>query len=62
KLWSLYLNDAEKRDKERVEHWKGSTDGILIFTGLFAATVASFVIYTLPMLVPDTGNQTVLLL
>ncbi|KZV74663.1 hypothetical protein PENSPDRAFT_601255, partial [Peniophora sp. CONT] len=62
KLWSLYISDAEKHDKARLERWKGDTDGILIFTGLFAATVATFVASSIPSLSPDTGEQTVALL
>ncbi|KZV68822.1 hypothetical protein PENSPDRAFT_753875 [Peniophora sp. CONT] len=61
-IWSLYLESAEKRGKSRLEQWKGDTDGILIFTGLFAATVATFVVSTLPSLSPDSGSQTVNLL
>lgn len=31
KFWSMYLSDAEKYDKFRIESWKGDTEGILIF-------------------------------
>ncbi|KZV62771.1 hypothetical protein PENSPDRAFT_238220, partial [Peniophora sp. CONT] len=62
KFWNLFITDAEKRDKMRLERWKGDADGILIFTGLFAATVATFVVSTIPDLSPDTGEQTVVLL
>jgi hypothetical protein len=31
KLFSLYLKEAEKVDRQMVEDWKGTTDGILIF-------------------------------
>ncbi|KZV70894.1 hypothetical protein PENSPDRAFT_752164 [Peniophora sp. CONT] len=61
-FWSLYLSDAEKHDRLRAERWKGDMDGILIFTGLFAATVAAFVVYSLPTLSPDPDDQTLLLL
>ena len=30
-IWSMYLNEAEKQDKEVAESWKGDTDGILVF-------------------------------
>ncbi|VDB85461.1 unnamed protein product [Peniophora sp. CBMAI 1063] len=62
KFWSLYIEDAEKYDKVRLERWKGDTDGILIFTGLFAATVATFVVSTIPSLCPDSGDQSAVLL
>ena len=34
KFWSLYLADAEKYDKVRIESWQGDTDCILIFVRL----------------------------
>jgi hypothetical protein len=30
-MFSLYLKEAEKVDRQMVEDWKGTTDGILIF-------------------------------
>ncbi|KZV72680.1 hypothetical protein PENSPDRAFT_604161, partial [Peniophora sp. CONT] len=62
KFWNLYIADAEKHDKIRLERWKGDTDGTLIFTGLFAAAVATFLVSTMPSLSPDTSDETVLLL
>ncbi|KZV65610.1 hypothetical protein PENSPDRAFT_689689 [Peniophora sp. CONT] len=62
KFWSLYLSDAEKYDKLRMESWKGDTDGILIFTGLFAATVATFVVASYDLLSPNSNDETVILL
>ncbi|VDC02264.1 unnamed protein product [Peniophora sp. CBMAI 1063] len=80
RFWSLYLKQADMKDRERSERWKGDTEGILIFvrdmsvisgsvqamtrrqTGLFASTVASFVIASYPALSPDSGEETVALL
>jgi hypothetical protein len=31
KLWSIYLAEAEKEDKELTEAWKGEADSILVF-------------------------------
>ncbi|KAI0032007.1 hypothetical protein K488DRAFT_50855, partial [Vararia minispora EC-137] len=39
-----------------VESWQGDTDGILIFTGLFAATVATFLTQTYQVLSPSSSN------
>ena len=33
KLWSIYLAEAEKEDKELTEAWKGEADSILVFVG-----------------------------
>jgi hypothetical protein len=30
-VWSMYLTEAEKQDKDVIERWKGDTDGILVF-------------------------------
>ncbi|KAF8993217.1 hypothetical protein BDQ17DRAFT_1253084 [Cyathus striatus] len=43
KIWELYLNGAERVAKERAERWKTWLDSILIFAGLFAGVVGSFV-------------------
>ncbi|KZV60482.1 hypothetical protein PENSPDRAFT_644258, partial [Peniophora sp. CONT] len=61
-LWNAYLDAVEGEDKASVESWNGSTTGILTFTGLFAATVAAFVIESYKMLQPDSGAQSVALL
>ncbi|KAI0292621.1 hypothetical protein B0F90DRAFT_243236 [Multifurca ochricompacta] len=62
KVWSVYLSEADKQDKALAENWKGDTEGILIFTGLFAATVAAFIIESYKKLSSDSGEATVLLL
>ncbi|KAI0027338.1 hypothetical protein K488DRAFT_61891, partial [Vararia minispora EC-137] len=62
KFWAQYLADADKHDIHLAESCKGDTDGILIFTGLFATTVATFAVQSLALLSPDTGEATVTLL
>ncbi|KAI9433333.1 hypothetical protein H4582DRAFT_1988573 [Lactarius indigo] len=62
KVWSVYLNEAEKQDKALAENWKGDAEGILIFTGLFAATVAAFTIESHKQLSSDPSAATVQLL
>ncbi|KAI9453857.1 hypothetical protein BJY52DRAFT_795223 [Lactarius psammicola] len=61
-LFSLYLSYAEKHDKQQTENWKAGADGILVFTGLFAAALATFVIDSYKSLLPNTGSNTVALL
>ncbi|KAI9467375.1 hypothetical protein BJY52DRAFT_66137 [Lactarius psammicola] len=58
RLWMMYLTKAEKVDKEITEGWKGEADGILVFTGLFSATVAAFTIESYKQLSPDPGVTT----
>jgi uncharacterized protein DUF6535 len=35
KLWSMYLAEAEKEDKELTDAWKGEADSILVFVRFF---------------------------
>ncbi|KAI0310699.1 hypothetical protein OF83DRAFT_1040930, partial [Amylostereum chailletii] len=62
RFWAMYLADTEKHDLAMTESMKGDTDGMLIFTGLFAATVAAFIIEFYKKLNPDAGDDTVALL
>ncbi|KAF8492557.1 hypothetical protein F5888DRAFT_1575113, partial [Russula emetica] len=41
--FSMYISRAQKFDEENAENWKGGAEGILVFTGLFASTVATFI-------------------
>ncbi|KAF8984276.1 hypothetical protein BDQ17DRAFT_1548847 [Cyathus striatus] len=43
KIWGLYLTDAEEEARENAEVWKNGLDSLLIFAGLFAGIVSSFV-------------------
>ncbi|KAI0064224.1 hypothetical protein BV25DRAFT_295778 [Artomyces pyxidatus] len=62
KLWTMYITQAGEYDKELAESWKGDMDGIIVFTGLFSATVAAFIIESYKQLSPDSGDGTVQLL
>ncbi|KAN0130558.1 hypothetical protein V8E53_011644, partial [Lactarius tabidus] len=42
-IFSIYITQAQKLDEENVENWAGVADRILIFTGLFSSTVATFI-------------------
>ncbi|KAI0058232.1 hypothetical protein BV25DRAFT_1994376, partial [Artomyces pyxidatus] len=61
-IWAMYLTRVEKTDRDLAEDWKGNTDGILIITGLFSATVAAFVIDSYKNLQPDPNSATIALL
>ncbi|KAN0140469.1 hypothetical protein V8E53_001678 [Lactarius tabidus] len=43
KIFSMYMDMATEEDKKMVENWKADADGILIFTGLFSAAVATLI-------------------
>nr|GAT48833.1 predicted protein [Mycena chlorophos] len=62
KLWSVYVNEAEKYDKSLVESWSSDMEGILIFAGLFSASLTAFLVESYTNLSPDPANATVILL
>ncbi|KAJ7456182.1 hypothetical protein FB451DRAFT_1008798, partial [Mycena latifolia] len=62
KLWAVYISEAEKYDKALVESWKSDMEGMLIFAGLFSASLTAFIIESYKTLVPDPSESTVQLL
>ncbi|KAI9443503.1 hypothetical protein H4582DRAFT_1873334 [Lactarius indigo] len=62
KLWSLYLTEAKREDGEIAKNWIKDTGGVLIFSGLFSAIVAAFIIESYKRLSPQSGDQMVALL
>ncbi|KAJ7119743.1 hypothetical protein C8R44DRAFT_572497, partial [Mycena epipterygia] len=62
KLWAVYISEAEKYDKALVESWKSDMEGMLIFAGLFSASLTAFIIESYKTLLPDSGDSTVQLL
>ncbi|KAI0026592.1 hypothetical protein K488DRAFT_29454, partial [Vararia minispora EC-137] len=55
--WSHYLSLCEKADDQLVDDLKSISDGILVFTGLFAAVVAQLLSATYSLLQPDSTDQ-----
>ncbi|KAJ6501193.1 hypothetical protein C8R47DRAFT_970567, partial [Mycena vitilis] len=62
KLWAVYVAEAEKYDRGLVESWKSDMEGMLIFAGLFSASLTAFLIESYKTLNPDSGDTTALLL
>ncbi|KAJ7164285.1 hypothetical protein C8R46DRAFT_998056, partial [Mycena filopes] len=62
KLWGVYVSEAEKYDRALVESWRSDMDGMLIFTGLFSASLTAFIVESYKTLLPDSGDSTVVLL
>ncbi|KAJ7153306.1 hypothetical protein C8R46DRAFT_912628, partial [Mycena filopes] len=62
KIWSVYIGEAEKYDKALVESWKSDMEGMLIFAGLFSASLTAFLIESYKTLNPDQGDTTIRLL
>ncbi|KAJ7184581.1 hypothetical protein C8R46DRAFT_1064509 [Mycena filopes] len=62
KIWGVYIFEAEKYDKTLVESWRGKMEGMLIFAGLYSATLTAFIIESYKTLTPDSGDKTAALL
>lgn len=56
-LFTMYMERAGKEDKEMAERWKSDADSILVFSGLFSATVATAISLTFPDLKPDPQDK-----
>ncbi|KAH9956126.1 hypothetical protein BJV74DRAFT_790527, partial [Russula compacta] len=52
----MYSKIAEEEDNKVVERWQKDADGLLIFTGLFSAVIAAFLILSIPDLIPDSQD------
>ncbi|KAF7341588.1 hypothetical protein MSAN_02055900 [Mycena sanguinolenta] len=59
KIWSIYVGEAERYDAALVESWKADMEGMLIFSGLFSASLTAFLIESYKVLQPDSGDLTV---
>ncbi|KAJ6480550.1 hypothetical protein C8R47DRAFT_1136145 [Mycena vitilis] len=62
KLWAVYVGEAEKYDKGLVESWKSDMEGMLIFAGLFSASLTAFLIESYRTLTVDSADTTIFLL
>ncbi|KAJ7100449.1 hypothetical protein C8R44DRAFT_352562 [Mycena epipterygia] len=59
KLWAVYISEAENYDKALVDSWKSDMEGLLIFAGLFSASLTAFLIESYKTLSPDQGTITI---
>ncbi|KAJ7052904.1 hypothetical protein C8F01DRAFT_1032735, partial [Mycena amicta] len=53
-LWSIYVTGAEKYDAALVESWLSDMKGMLIFSGLFSASVTAFIVESYRNLQPTS--------
>ncbi|KAN0140888.1 hypothetical protein V8E53_001332 [Lactarius tabidus] len=58
KLWSIYLAEADEKDEETTELWRGEAESILVFTGLFSSVIATFLNMSYNNLFPDETATT----
>ncbi|KAF8079048.1 hypothetical protein FPV67DRAFT_1467319 [Lyophyllum atratum] len=58
RIWSPYISGAEKHNRNLARSWKGDMDAILIFAGLFSASVTAFIIESYKTLSPSSEGTT----
>ncbi|KAJ7866661.1 hypothetical protein B0H13DRAFT_2561111 [Mycena leptocephala] len=56
KIWAIYVAEAEKYDKGLVESWKSDMEGMLIFAGLFSASLTAFLVESYKTLNLDSSD------
>ncbi|KAI0279020.1 hypothetical protein BGY98DRAFT_907290, partial [Russula aff. rugulosa BPL654] len=61
-MWNIYEEEAKEYNKEDTEAQKRDADAVLVFTGLFSAVVAVFIVESYKKLSPDPGIATTILL
>ncbi|KAH9057386.1 hypothetical protein EDB87DRAFT_1565324, partial [Lactarius vividus] len=57
KLWSVYVEEAESHDKALIGTWKDDMEGIIIFAGLYSASLTAFLQQSFPNLSPNYAQQ-----
>ncbi|KAF8272631.1 hypothetical protein EI94DRAFT_1853840 [Lactarius quietus] len=57
KFWSVYVQEAESHDKALIETWKDDMEGIIIFAGLYSASLTAFLQQSFPNLTPNYVQQ-----
>ncbi|KAJ7278687.1 hypothetical protein C8J57DRAFT_988841, partial [Mycena rebaudengoi] len=69
KLWSVYVSEAERRNKSLADSWMRDMKGVLLFqslihlqAALFSAILTAFIIESYKTLKPDTSDTIVSLL
>ncbi|KAJ7132468.1 hypothetical protein C8R44DRAFT_595974, partial [Mycena epipterygia] len=60
--WAVYISEAQNYDKALVDSWKSDMEGLLIFAGLFSASLTAFLVESYKTLSPDQGTTTIAVL
>ncbi|KAI9462055.1 hypothetical protein F5148DRAFT_1315753, partial [Russula earlei] len=55
-LFSMYLERSDEDDRRITEKWRGETDAILLFTGLFSAALAALISVSIQDLRPSSQD------
>ncbi|KAF8474393.1 hypothetical protein DFH94DRAFT_127873 [Russula ochroleuca] len=56
-MWYTYMKEAVEYDKFMTDAWREDAKGFLVFTGLFSAVVAVFLLESYKKLSPSSGDR-----
>ncbi|KAI0261952.1 hypothetical protein BC834DRAFT_1043705 [Gloeopeniophorella convolvens] len=59
KFWSVYVDEAESHDKALIETWKDDMESVIIFAGLYSASLTAFLAESFQNLTPDPLQENV---
>ncbi|KAF5364748.1 hypothetical protein D9758_009306 [Tetrapyrgos nigripes] len=62
KLWSIYIDEAQRYDEKLLQGWKEDMAGMLLFSALYSASLTAFIIESYKTLQDDPAQNTVALL
>ncbi|KAH9057606.1 hypothetical protein EDB87DRAFT_1534533, partial [Lactarius vividus] len=51
--WSVYVDEAEHHDKALIGTWKDDMEGVIVFAGLYSASLTAFLVESYKNLAPD---------
>ncbi|KAI0278664.1 hypothetical protein BC826DRAFT_876869, partial [Russula brevipes] len=52
-FWSVYVKEARSHDEALIGTWKDDMEGVIIFAGLYSATLTAFIVESYKALRPD---------
>ncbi|ETW74680.1 hypothetical protein HETIRDRAFT_391344, partial [Heterobasidion irregulare TC 32-1] len=56
------MKEAESHDKALIETWKDDMEGVIIFAGLYSASLTAFLVESYQQLQPNSADQSAVLL
>ncbi|THV00712.1 hypothetical protein K435DRAFT_854490 [Dendrothele bispora CBS 962.96] len=62
KLWNMYIGQAQDYDRALLEGWKSDMDGMILFSALYSAVLATLIAESYQTLQEDPASKTVTLL
>ncbi|KAH9993097.1 hypothetical protein BJV77DRAFT_944668 [Russula vinacea] len=58
-FWSVYVKEAQRHDEALIGTWKEDMEGVIIFAGLYSATLTAFIVESRKKLTLDPSDEIV---